>query len=442
MKSNKIIIVTMLLLFVALFGVLFMGPANIVKARTARDLLVEALNQIETPEPGQIMHYTYQRYNRPPPASLEPNDPYHLPFNETWQSQEIGHVWLQLGPEGKQTIRWRNQLLHPEGDLLQDLMFDGTTETDYFPTEGRATRYPMEASSFRDNRIALIEDFLQNEELSRQENRGIDGQAVLSVYGESINLANDSALTVAEALLNFNRPFMADLDAVNLVKRIDFDPATNLPVGEGDVIFDKTGAEHIIRYYTFSTPEIITKETAEAEKIFQQDIPADAFNQSSSIPILKQVVGLDEIIKQVSYPIYAAPAITKPVSLASASVVVPIPDYSPPKDLQGIEFADAIGTGVSTIYTDEDQKISVKIIQGPTADIGNTLRQTKPTWVQADQLQLWLGAEQVTAWELIDLDSETVRYIIELADTILYVQSRGLSSEQLQELFKEFTLIE
>jgi hypothetical protein len=66
------------------------------------------------------------------------------------------------------------------------------------------------------------------------------------------------------------------------------------------------------------------------------------------------------------------------------------------------------------------------------------LRQTRPTWLVAEQSQLSLGDSLFTAWALIGQESNRMRYVIEAGDTIVYVDSRGIPATQVIELLSQF----
>ncbi len=118
--------------------------ASITKARS---LLQEALDRIETPAAGQIAYYTYQQFRRGPDPALEPPDPYHKPYSAIWHNAEQIETWLEVGLDGK-TTRWRTQSRDEDGTLLQDLYFDGAVETDYYPLDEFAEKFPMEAVDY------------------------------------------------------------------------------------------------------------------------------------------------------------------------------------------------------------------------------------------------------------------------------------------------------
>jgi hypothetical protein len=113
-----------------------------------------------------------------------------------------------------------------------------------------------------------------------------------------------------------------------------------------------------------------------------------------------------------------------------------------PAFLQGIDLAASSGVGVQTIYTNHDNSANLFIVQGPAADMNHVLRQTMPTWLMSEQIQLFLDDEQFTAWALIGRESSRIRYIIEAGDTIVYVDSRGIPAKQVIELLSQFTKIQ
>lgn len=436
MKSKLVAGVISLLLSVSLLTALFAVRTPAAEAGEIRQLLETALSQIEVPGPGQIVHYSYTVYHRSPPAGLEPGDPYHLPYKEIWPARQFEETWLEIDPQGK-TVRWRTQLRSEDGELLQDAMFDNGVESDYNVSEGIAFRFPTEVRPFRDVRVALIEDFLQKEELSRRQNFAPDGQPVLSVYAKATNLQGSAwaSQSIEEALLSFSRPFVADLKPVSEASRIDFDPSTFLPAGEARVVWDRSGAEHVISYRTFSEPEILPGD--QASVVFHQEIPEWAFQDSFSAPAGTQSLGtLEQVVQHVDYPLYVLDDPT--LQLVATSLTIPDPTRPFPAFVRGIELAASLGVGVQMIYVNEENTAKLRVIQGSVASMRDALRQTRPTWTQAERLQLRLGNDQVVAWALTGPEPDQMRYVIEAGDTILYLASDGLAPEQVLDLLQRF----
>jgi len=435
-------ILTLLILScVAFYFSFFRIPA--VEANDGREFLQVAVQQIEEVKPGQILHSSYTLYRRTPPADLEPIDPYHLPYHQIWPDKEYEDTWLEIGEAGK-VSRWRTQLRSTDGELLQDLMFDGVMETDYFPTDGRAIQFLGESADFRDERVALIQDFLQHSHLSRRENLSPDGNPVLSVYGESIAIqfSAQGQLPIEEALLSFSRPFIADLKPVSTTNRIDFDPATRLPVGTGQIVWDSSGTEHVISYRAFSQPTILSVTDVDPEAIFRQEIPTEAFQDAFSSPAATQLTAPDQLMQLVRYPVYVLPESMLDWEMVLTGFNTSMHSSVAPAFLQGIDLAASSGVGVQTIYTNHDNSANLFIVQGPTADMNHVLRQTMPTWLMSERIQLLLDDEQFSAWALIGQESSRMRYVIEAGDTIVYVDSRGIPAKQVIELLSRFTKVQ
>ncbi len=425
-------IVSMLLLTLVI--VLLIGRTNVAEATEITDSLKTALVKINVPQPGQIAHYSYTIYRRVPPANLEPSDPYHLPYAKIWPAKELEDTWLEIGLDGK-TARWRTQLRSAEGELLQDLMFDGVMETDYFPLDNKATRFAEQANSFRDNRVALIEDFLQSESLSRRKGTSVEGGEVLSIYTKAKQF--DHVQDVNAALLNFTSPFIADLTSVSLASRIDFDPMTLSPIGEAQVVWDRSGTEYVISYRTFLAPEIL--QASQAQEVFRQEVPEEAFQDSQSMPVeTKALTDLDTVAQSVTYPIYALRDTTTNLHRATTMEALTNGNHPVSKYQRGIEFASALGLGVQSIYVNQDNTARLSVIQGPTAAMKSAFQQTMPTWLKAEQIQARLGTRQVPAWRLEGADAGRLRYVIESGATILYIDSQGLWQDDVLELLQSF----
>ena len=441
MRSKPIIGAAGILILASLLIALVVVGVPVAEGREARQVLQAVLAQIETPEPGQIVHLSYTWYHRGPPAGLEPADPYHLPYKEIWPVRQIEDTWLEVDAQGE-TVRWRTQLRSEEGELLQDLMFDHGVETDYSPQEDKAYRYAMQASPFRDERVALIEDFLEQEGLSRRQTLAPDGRPVISVYTQAIDLdgATWASQGIEAALLSFSRPFVADLQPRSQGTRLDFDPASFAPIGEARVVWDRAGAEHVVSYRTLSEPNFVSDGAAQADRVFRQEIPEHAFQDSFSAPAgTRSLVGLGGILQHVGFPMYVLDDSTAALQLVAASLTIPDPANPLPGFVPSIEWAAAsFGAGVQTIYVNQDNTAKLTVIQGPIAPMRDMLRRVRPAWTGAERIKLWLGDEQVEAWELNGLDPHRVHYIVEAEDTILYLSGQELAAEQVLELLQSF----
>lgn len=439
MRSKPIVGAAGILILVSLLIVLVAVGVPVAEGDEARQVLQTALAQIETPEPGQIVHLSYTLYHRGPPAGLEPGDPYHLPYEEIWPARQIEDTWLEISPSGE-TVRWRTQLRSEDGELLQDLMFDHGVETDYSPQEDKAYRYAMQAGHFRDQRVALIEDFLEQESLFRRQTIAPDGRPVMSIYTEAIDLEESTWASqgIEAALLSFSRTFVADLQPRSQAMRLDFDLASFMPIGEARVVWDQAGAEHVVSYRTLSEPSFVSDGAAQADTVFRQEIPEHAFQDSFSAPAgTRSLVGLGGILQHVGFPIYVLDDSTAALQLVAASLTIPDPANPLPGFVPSIEWAAAsLGAGVQTIYVNQDNTAKLTVIQGPIAAMRDMLRRVRPAWTGAERIKLWLGDEQVEAWELNGLDPHRVRYIVEAEDTILYLSGQELAPEQVLELLQ------
>lgn len=433
MKESKIVAVIFLLIIAAIAflatSLLTTQPAE---ASEIRRLLEKASGNINAPQPGQIAHYTYHQYYRMPPVSLEPVDPYHLSYEQIWSPNQVVESWIEIAEDGT-GWRWRTQVFDTSGALSQDLLFENSMETDYFPLEGTAYRFSGEANAFQDGRIALIEDFLDEEELTRREGESLDGEPVLSVYTEPILVEPDSSWvtkSVAEALLTFERPFVSDLDPISRAIRVDFDPDSLLPVGHGEVVWDKEGDEYVISYRTFVAAETLTGE--EAGTLFRQEIPESAFRQESANPLedLQLVTGLSEIVSQVDYAIYVLPDSSGYSVQAPATMAVPTTS-TPVFFNEQFDFGTLIPVGVRMQYMEQGSTGSLLIIQGPGEEMTAALKRTRPTWIESQQQSLALGPEMAPAWQLIGVEATRKRYIIEADETMLFLDARDIDHDQL-----------
>ncbi len=317
-------------------------------------------------------------------------------------------------------------------------------ETDYFPLEGVAYTFPGEASEFRDNRLALIEDFLAQETLTRWQREGIDGSPVLSIYSEQQPVAEDSSWvtqSIPEALLSFSRPFVADLRPVSRAIRMDFVPESLLPVGHGEVVWDGEGNEHVIIYRSFAGAEIMS--TTEAGAVFQQEVPESAFQATDSnmLEDVELVTGLTTIIGRVDYPVYALPNTTRYPVLASATLALPdsVDTLSPLSER--VAFGTIPSIGVQLHYRERNGAGVLTLTQGPTSEMSAALRQSRPAWTQAERQSLTLGQEPISVWKLTGPDTERIRYIAEVGGTILYIDAQAIHSTQVLDYIQSLKLV-
>jgi len=278
MKRKFVLLISALLL-VVFFSIFFLRAERPVEAAEPHQILETSRKRIEEAEPGQLIHIVYTTWVRPPPAGLEPEDPYHLSYANSWSTRETVGVWIEIGADGLIT-RWRTQVHSDEGELLQDLFFAEGIETDYFPRQGWASRFEEEVSRYEDERLVMIADFLAEADLSRRENVAIDGRDVLSIYKPIVLLGDEAGLTVSEALTYRQRPFIADLSLVSKAVRLDFDRETLLPAGKAEVGWDSAGEEHILSYRTFVGQEVLP--ATAAESVFDQQVPPNAFQDAGS----------------------------------------------------------------------------------------------------------------------------------------------------------------
>jgi len=411
--------------------VLLVAQRSAVKIAGGQALLEASLKAIAVPQPGQIARYTYEIYFRPPPKELEPIDPYHMPYREIWPEKSVEESWVEIDKNGN-TVRWRTQLRNAQGDLLQDLLFDEKNEIDYDVAQGRAVKSVAKISPFRDDRVAFIQDYLKQSNLTQRANKLPDGKSRLSVYAkiEKMRLASTvAASSIEQSLATLSRPFLADLNAVQRGNRIDFAPDTLLPLGEGEVVWDQAGHEQLVTYRRIAGVEIMAPSTA-AEQLFHVDVPAQAFEES--LTLLQNAHFLSDlhaIASTVSYPLHGVNHRVKNFSLSAASLTVLNSDQAVPLFMQGIEFAANVGTAVQTIYTNTASS-TISILEGPVDKMSEVLRNTMPTWTHADKSFLTIGAQPKTLWKLTGVNRHEARFIVELGNTLLYVSSHGVDDAQ------------
>lgn len=415
------------------------------EASASKRLLKMALREIQAAQPGQVVHISYALFNRMPPKNLEPTDPYHRPYVDLWSPEEVQETWIEIATDGK-IARWRTLLFNKTGILLQDLMFDGTDETDYFPLEKRAYKFPMQREIYRDEQEVLLETFLKNAQASPRQTQAVDGKSVLSVYTKALSV-KDPQVSIESALLSLERPFATDLKPSLVMNRIDFSAVTQLPVGDGTIVVDQSGREHLISYRTLLGQEHLTLESSKKDALFTQNIPEQAFADSMDLSLQVQtIVGLDTIANYVDYPLYVIRDEFKHensgLTLVAASLAIPTGDYIPPSRLQGIMYAPQQGPGINTIYANPDNTMVLSIVQGRTTEMKTVLQQTMPDWMRAEQATIQFGQEQTIAWVLYSGEPQRQHYVIETSDTLLYIDAQGVSSEQSLAYLREFVLLQ
>jgi hypothetical protein len=400
-----------------------------VEAAEIRQHLETAMAQIETAQPGQIVYVVETSYRRPPPKHLEPSDPYHLPYTNIWQAEEHIERWVEFDEDNIIT-RWRTQARNDKDEITQDLLYTNGMEINYFPLEGRATRFEQEASPYRDGRLALIEDFLEQDDLWQRINITPGERSVLSIYADP-QFFEGTDWDVETSLLFFNSPFLADIAPISRTIRIDFDPETWLPVGHGVSVWDQEGQEHIASYVTFVTHEILP--ATEAETVFHLEIPETAFSDTFSTSSGPRLVNnLSEITTLVNYPVYGIQDADSKFKLKSASLAVFDANEQPPTSLAGLLTPEI---GVELSYVTEEKVLVVW--QGPKEEIGGALRQMRPAWTMAEQITVQLGNENVTAWLLSTANATNVTYIIETNESLLYVKGQEVEHQLMLSFLEE-----
>ena len=414
-------------------------------ALAASDILLSALSKLETPESGQVVYSVYELYDRTPPESLEPSDPYHLPFKDFWFSKTIVHQWLEIGDNGL-VSRWRTKLLDDKGQLLQDLMFDGTNETDYFANyfanKKRVIRSPRDKFPFIPDRKGFIEYYLKQDKV-RLRSSVLEGHSVNSIYEESrpLHITTD----VESNLLSYSNPFVVDLKPQSLSGRIDFDPLTNLPLRQATVVIDSLGAEQVISYRTFPEPQVLSHSEYDPNILFRQEIPDSvlASEASESYTPLKALTTLDGINQYVDYPLYTYQSTSDAqLELVATDLTLPDSTLANTQFPQEIELASALGIGPEEIYTVKgNEPARFLVIQGPADEMRSLLQQTKPVWTLASQTTIRFDGQEVIAWELTTAKSDQIIYIIEKGSTIIYVKSTGISLQQAQENLSHFSVL-
>ncbi len=412
--------------------VLLTTRTSFVKIAGAQTLLEASLQAINPPQPGQIAHYSYEIYFRPPPKTLEPTDPYHMPYSEIWPEKSVEESWVDIDKNGN-TVRWRTQLRNMQGGLLQDLLFDGKNEIDYDVAQGRAVKSEAKITPFRDDRVALIEKYLAQSNLMQRANKSLDGKPTLSVYAkvERVNQGlNVAASSIAQSLVTISRPFWADLNATQRGIRIDFTPDTLLPFGEGEVVWDQAGNEQLVTYRRIAGVEIIVDSKAATEQLFRLDVPSQAFEENLTILQNSHFISdIHEIANTVSYPFYVVNHSVNQYQLSSASLTVLSSSQSVPLFMRGIDFAVNVGAAVQTIYTNTDTS-SISILQGSVGKMRESLHNTMPTWTQVDKSTVKIEGQPKIVWKLTGIDNEESRFIIELDSSLLYVSVHKVTDNQ------------
>jgi len=327
------------------------------------------------------------------------------------------------------------------GKLTQDLLFDGETEIGYFPLEGRAYKNAMAAETYQDEQAVSLKLMLANLETAPRRTIDIDGTPVLSVYTKPIPF-QEQLSDVNSALLSLAQPFIMDLQPVSIANRMDFDPSTKLPVGEGSVVVDESGQEHLVFYKKLAKKELFQTTSAKITASYTQDIPDQAFAESVDLSVhLQTIVGLDNIVQHVAYPIYALTEDDHSLHLVTSSLAVPNAENALPTNLKGILYASAIGPGINTVYANAENSITLSVIQGPTEEMKVALQQSTPDWVLAESKNLMLGDQPVNTWVMYPPDPTTLHLVIETEETLLYVDSSGLTAESVAEILSRFARI-
>jgi hypothetical protein len=395
--------------------------------------LEHAAQQIaaETLTPGQVAYFKYTERVRIPPAHLEPPDPYHLPYSAIWMEEQVVESWVEIG-EGQHVLRWRTLVRNPQGEVQQDNLFDGMTESTYFPAQGYAVRLETTADQYIDPRTLYIQEFLNNASLHRVITADPQGNKIIRVYTAPQPLEN--TLSVDEALHNHLRPFVADLDLATIGKRIDFDEATSTPLREATVYFDQHGAETIASSQQIVAPTILDPTDAQRKAIFAQTVPPEAYDGGIDFShVARNVTELQEIFQATAYAVYGLIDVSDAWELKTTVLRVRKDGYIPPASFWGVEFIPLVGTGVHTTYSHlTHPEKSLLLIQGDIAEMQSALQQTVPQWTKSSPHQILLANDVVPGWIMWTDGEAASMAVLELSDSLLYVRSKGLARDELQ----------
>lgn len=412
----------------------------------AAELIKDASQQVVIPKPGQIAHYTSRIFSRVPPSNFEPSDPYHLPYSQIWREWQVEQVWLEVSPKGV-TSRWRTQLYSDSGELLQDLVFDGVQETDYFPSQGLATTLDTKSRLFKDDRQALFDLLLKEPRLSQREAIGIDGKPTLSIDIKTYEIGVDQQGTVEGDLLAFRRPFLADLQPVRLVHRIDFDPEKRIAIGEAQSVYDSAGTEYIVYYKTSSDPEILTEV---GSSMFALDLPVEITVNSDTAGLITQesLTDLPKIAQQINIPIYVLDKELLDLRLVSVDYTLPKSDSNTlPSEYRAINFASMVGFAVRTVYISNSSdaqtgqpNFSLTLLQGPKDTLSASLRATRPLWLNSYSDKFTIDEQIFWGWELVGFDDKFRHYVIELPASLIYIESTGMADEQVRTILGQLSI--
>lgn len=387
---------------------------------SAAALLSAARATITAPQPGQTIHFSYTVWKRPPPAALEPADPYHVPFDRLWPTVQVVDTWMELDAAGD-IVRWRTQLHNAEGERQQDLLFADGMETNYMALDGFTTTFPAQVRRYQDQRLALIDGFLQQGDLQRETAVDWQGTPVTAVYGPRESLA-EVEWDPATAVLSLASPFIADLEPVARAYRIDLNPDTGVPVGTAEVVWDRAGAVHLVSYRTLSAPQ--EAPAAETAALFTPTFP------NSTPPVSRQLSGLDAVVAAAPFLLYELAAIDGLV-LASASLNQPQTAGVPSPLVEARVNAQHAPVAQLT-YTQSDggASVSISIMQGTAAEMQTLLAHSRHTWTVATPTTVNANGRMVEGWLLTGPDEKRPRAVLEMEDTILFVEADGFTAEE------------
>jgi hypothetical protein len=438
---NKVVLLSIaLLVSISAFALTTLFSTNQADVE-ASAILTSASETLVIPKPGQIAHYTYKLYSRGPNAGLEPSDPFHLSYSDIWIEQTIEDTWLEISIEGK-TIRWRTQLHSSDRKLLQDLLFDGIVETDYFPRSGQIlTITTTEVADFIDNRVALIDDFLNNDnQLTHRESHLPDGSPAIGIYLKPKTLQGSD--DILAALLGFQNPFMADLAPVSYGSRIDIDLVSRVPIGMAQVVFDSSGQEHIVAYRTLSDPELLDTKDPRQNELFTMASATTSIEPPVASD--KMLVNLSDILAVTDHPIYGWLNGTEGFQLAAADYTKLSDDNAPPLDFQAIQFASTWGAGIRMTYTklSPGEPSTITVVQGLRERMTRSLQATRPMWSTASKSNFGVGKQVFPGWVMSTGAHRPSWLIIEMPQTLIYLEASGVDDVQLRLLLSHMTTME
>ena len=204
---------------------------------------------------GKVLYLRDEAYARQGPAASAVRE-----ICSEWCLPEryVHELWLEVGRGGKIT-RVRGWVKSETGQLLQDITTVGSEVI---------TQEVASAAEFRTPLRLSVEDIASSMRMSadfraQQLSTGAATISGRSLIGERATIILDESIPLPPASDNvgdgYSIPYVQDIKPVSLLRRIEVDSASFLPMRWSVIAVDRQGKEHVIETKTREAFEVVDR---------------------------------------------------------------------------------------------------------------------------------------------------------------------------------------